>query len=226
MTNRILNVSMEDRSLDPISAEVWVTVRLERLTPATEVRGKLMGPSCPYATTVEIAYPLTPLKRPEQQEPGTIRCRAVIPEASLWDLQSPFLYSGPVELWQDGERTGLVTVRHGLRRIQLGPRGLRLNGKPLTLSGRPVERLTEDEALTLRREGCNLLLARGAADVWDIADRFGFLVLGEQPHEGHPSCLGWLSGEKAAIQGIEIGLIRERNVLVLRGETELGRVIL
>src|SRR4051794_4336841 len=117
MSNRILGVSLEDRSLDPISAEVWLTVRPEQLTPTTEVRGRLMGPSCPYATTVEIAYPLSPLRQPEQQEPGTIRCRAAIPEASLWDVQSPFLYAGPVELWQDGERADRVTVRHGLRRI-------------------------------------------------------------------------------------------------------------
>ena len=29
-------------------------------TPTTEVRGRLMGPSCPYATTVEIAYAPVP----------------------------------------------------------------------------------------------------------------------------------------------------------------------
>ena len=96
----------------------------------------------------------------------------------------------------------------------------------MTLSGRAVEQLTEADALALRREGCNLLLARGAAEVWDMADRFGFLVLGEQPCAGHPSCLGWLSGEKAIVEGTESGVSREDGVLVLRGEMELGRVFL
>src|SRR5437868_13397226 len=98
MTNCIVKLLLEDHSLDPMAAEVWLTVYPERLTPKTELRGRLMGPSCPYASTVEIAYPLSPLKLSEQQVAGALRCRVAIPEPSLWDLQSPFLYSGPVEL--------------------------------------------------------------------------------------------------------------------------------
>src|SRR3982751_515934 len=104
MANRIVKVLLEDHSLDPMSAEVWITVYPETLTPKTELRGRLMGPNCPYASTVEIAYPLKPLMRSEQHPDGALRCRVAIPEPSLWDVQSPFLYSGPVELWQDGKR--------------------------------------------------------------------------------------------------------------------------
>jgi hypothetical protein len=79
MNNRILDVRIENRSLDPLSAELWITVRPERYTSTTEVRGKLLGPSCPYASTVELAYPLLPLRRPDAESTDEIVCRVVIP---------------------------------------------------------------------------------------------------------------------------------------------------
>jgi beta-galactosidase/beta-glucuronidase len=204
--NRILDLKLENRSLDPVAAEVTVIVRLERLTATTALRGKLMGPSCPYAATVEIAYPLLPQRRNEPQEEGSLRSRVVIPEASLWDPQSPFLYGGPIELWEDGQCVDRVTVRHGLRRLSISPQGLRVNGKRFLLAGRAVTALDEEQALTLRQEGCNLLLVElgdSALSVWDLADRLGFLVLGRTDlRDEHreelarlsrrPSCLGWL----------------------------------
>jgi hypothetical protein len=162
-----------------------------------------MGPSCPYSSTVEVAYPLRPL--PDECE--ALACRVVIPEASLWEPESPFLYRGPVELWQDGVRCDRVTLSHGLRNLSIGPRGLRVNGKPLPLHGREADRLSDGEAMALRQAGCNLLVApavAASAPLWDTADRLGFLVLGRVAgaDEGtlrrladlgrHPSCLGWL----------------------------------
>ncbi len=211
MDNRILDIQLEDRSLDPVSAEVWVNVTPERLTPTTEVRGRLMGPSCPYASTVEIAYPLTPLRRPEHLVPGVVRLRVVIPEASLWDTQAPHLYAGPVELWQDGRRCDRVEVRLGLRQLRLGPRGLSLNGRPLTLKGRLCEACFPEQALALRRDGCNTLLIPVSPTTktvapWDVADRFGLLVIGRLPPPGEelvsllqalnhrPCCFGWIVG--------------------------------
>src|SRR5262249_10780296 len=147
MNNRIRRVEVRDRSAVPAEAEVWVTVVPEQITPTTEVRGRLMGPRCPYASTVEIAYPLRPLPRLGVVGSGLVR-RLVIPEASLWDPESPFLYQGPVELWQDGRRCDQVAVSRGLRTISLGPRGLRWNGRPLTLRGAGVVGVpSEEEAL-------------------------------------------------------------------------------
>ncbi len=57
MDNRIRQIEVRDRSLIPAEAEVWITVTPEHHTPTTEVRGRLMGPRCPYASTVEVAYP-------------------------------------------------------------------------------------------------------------------------------------------------------------------------
>jgi hypothetical protein len=246
MNNRILDVQLEDRSLDPVAAEIGITIRPKHLTPATEVRGRLMGPSCPYSSTVEIAYPLTALKRGDPAETEVLRSRVVIPEASLWDPQSPFLYAGPVELWQDGQCLDRMQVRHGLRKFSLGSRGLRVNAQLLALEGRLVESLTEKEALQLRAQGCNLLLTPLREDtlgVWDRGDRFGFVVLAladlanARTRElfelvSRRTCyLGWtlsdddilgltgselLRGDEMALEGVGLLLQREGEGFILR----------
>jgi hypothetical protein len=204
MSNRITRVEISNRSLTPAEAEVWLTVHAEQVTATSEARGRLMGPSCPYSSTVEVAYPLRPFAHPPADVPP-LTLRVVIPEPSLWDPVSPFLYRGPVELWQDGLCCDSVTVRHGLCTALLTPHGLRWNGKPFPLRGRAVRQLTDDNAMALRRAGYNLLLAPiDEPATWEIADRLGFLVIGELPQLDdisfqcaaqlamHPSCLGWL----------------------------------
>src|ERR1700749_4582270 len=64
------------------------------------VRGRLMGPRCPYASTVEVAYPLKEIER--TGGPGgetSILLKTIIPEPSMWDPQSPMLYAGPLGIW-------------------------------------------------------------------------------------------------------------------------------
>ena len=178
----------------------------EHITPTTELRGRLMGPRCAYAATVEVAYPFRPLlRRPEGLADLTVR--AVIPEPSLWEPSCPFLYGGTVELWEDGVRCDQAPIRRGLRRVLLGSAGLRVSGEPLVLRGRTATECDEDAAASLRRGGVNLLLTVAAgspAALWDVADRQGFFVLGRLNDwrdaslksavalSGHPSCLGWL----------------------------------
>src|SRR5260221_2484076 len=130
MSNRICRIQIDNRCLVPAEAELRLTVELELVTPTTEIRGRLMGPRCPYSSTVEIAYPLRPAR---DTEPGQLAYRVIIPEASLWDTVSPFLYEGPVELWEEGRRVDQVHVRHGLRALTVGTRGLRIHCRPLLL---------------------------------------------------------------------------------------------
>ena len=207
MSNRILRVQVRDRSLDPAQAELWVVAEAERVTPTTELRGRLMGPRCVYAATVEVAYPLRPLARPPESVTGPA-ARVVIPEPSLWDPEGPFVYDGTVELWEGGVRCDDARLRRSLRRILLGPGGLRVNGRPLLLRGRAATECDDNEAAALRRAGVNLLVAApGAATaLWELADIRGFFVLGRlrDPDEAslalaerraeHPSCFGWLLG--------------------------------
>jgi hypothetical protein len=206
MPNRIVRVAVRDLSPSPNEAELLIDVTSTEVTPTTEVRGRLMGPRCPYATTVEVAYPLRPFARPPAGASPLAR-RVVIPEASPWEPESPFLYEGPVELWQDGELVDEATARHGLRTLTLGPRGLVVNGRPLTLRGRTVSEGDEATVQQWRRDGLNLLLVSvlpQCAHLWDLADRFGFFVIGGLAYAdpelfalardlaSRPSCFGWL----------------------------------
>jgi hypothetical protein len=224
MTNRIREVRCVNHRLDPAQVEVRVRVAVERLTPATEIRGRLMGPRCPYSTTVEVAYPWRELARlDEPAATARLILRAIIPEASLWDPQSPFLYQGPVELWQDGVRCDTVRLSHGLRAFSLGPRGLWVNGRLLAIRGQTCQHCTEADARRLHQASCNTLLAPVgpcSADLWDLADRYGFLMLGRltRPDQlaqaavlrGHASCLGWVL---AADLSPDAALTAERQLL-------------
>jgi hypothetical protein len=213
MKNLVRRIEIHDRSLDPVSAEVWITVWPEHHTATTEVRGRLMGPRCLYSSTVEVAYPLRPLppslgEQTRPHAPG-LTVRVVIPEASLWEPQCPFLYQGPVELWQDGQCCDRVIVSHGLRSLQRQKCGLLVNGRPLTLRGRRTTVCPDEEATRWRQAGYNVLIAPVTANslaVWEQADRLGFLVLGQLGEDAnetplvevlrpHVSCLGWLSAE-------------------------------
>jgi hypothetical protein len=206
MSNRILRVQVREHLLDPAQAELWITASAEHVTPDTELRGRLAGPSCLYASTVEVGYPLRPFpRRPEGLE--GLAARVVIPEPSLWEPQCPFVYQGTVELWQDGERRDQLQIQRGLRHLALGRTGLRMNGRPLVLHGRSLSECSEKQIAALRRAGCNLLLAATTdclSQLLPLADLHGFLVLGvlreaEQADLGragvlvnHPSFLGWL----------------------------------
>ena len=205
MPNRIREIVVRDHRLDPAEAEIWITVVPEKVTPTTRVSGRLMGPRCPYSATVEVAYPLRPWKRDEEADSKSLTMRVIIPEASLWEPESPFLYQGPVELWQDEQLCERVQLSHGLRVITLGPRGIRVNGRQIMLEGVQGDRFSEDDLVRLHQAGCNLLLVSVTArtvPLWEAADRLGFLMLArivDRETWGlagtlrqHPSCLGWL----------------------------------
>jgi len=213
MDNRILRIEVESGRLTPVEAEVCIRLIPEYVTSATELRGRLMGPRCRFAATVEVSYPVRPHSHVSAGSEG-LAGRVVIPEASLWDPQSPFLYEGSIELWQDGQLCQRATVSHGLRELSLRPRGLVINGRRLPLRGRFVSALTEVEALELRASEINLLLVpvtSAAESLWELADRIGFLVIGRVDDFGGEtwdrvrrlsrcaSCLGWLT------QGADLG---------------------
>ena len=112
--NKLRHVTAQVRRLSAADAEVWLLIEAEAVTPATEVRGKLMGPRCPGVTTVEVAYPLRPFPRPPDGVPPLSR-RVVIPDPSLWEPGRPFVYRAVVELWQDGRRCDVAEFDYGLR---------------------------------------------------------------------------------------------------------------
>ncbi len=110
MSNRICQTRVEVRRLSLAEAEVWVSAELEAVTPATELRGRLVGPRCPGTTTIEVPYPFRAPPHPPADSPRTLVVRVVIPEPNLWTEETPYFYEGPLELWQDGQRCDRTTL--------------------------------------------------------------------------------------------------------------------
>jgi hypothetical protein len=200
MLNRIRKFEIHDRILSPAEAELWIFLDAEHINDRTEVRGRLTGPTCPYADTVEVAYPLRRFPKSPEGLPPLAR-RVVIPEPSLWDPVTPFLYTGTVELWQDDQHCESVPVRHGLRTTSLSPRGLFWNGALTSLQA--IERTAgnRDELKREHDRGFNSMVLPGLADeLWAIAEELGFAVFGRtfEPLEmllkqtASPACLGWI----------------------------------
>ena len=75
-----------------------------------EVRGRVVGPRCPGVTTLEVAYPLRPLPKPEGSA-TSITMRIVIPDPLGWQPERPYVYEGAVELWQDGQKVDERALR-------------------------------------------------------------------------------------------------------------------
>src|SRR5947208_1827807 len=179
MYPRIRNVTIRPMRLTPTEAELAVEMKYTFPQPTTELRGRLMGPTCLYSTTIEVAYPIRMLPR-ETGGPPVLRGRVVIPEPSWWDPQSPFLYVGVVELWEEGRKVEDVRVRCGLRHAEFGPTGLQWNGRPLELRAIRRGDCSADDLKRLREQGANLLIqqsGRPLADVLATADRLGMLVM-------------------------------------------------
>jgi hypothetical protein len=208
MENRIGGIDIHCFRLDPVAAELELQVGVEQLTLATEVRGRLMGPRCRYASTVEVAYPLREIWRSTHKDGSHgVTLRAVVPEPSHWDPQSPFLYEVRIELWQEGQWCDRKQFCYGLRNLALGRRGILWNGRPLGIRGVSGKHRQEDELRRLRQNGFNTLLASVGSDtktLWETADRLGFLMLGKveaaDTYEealnlmGRACCLGWVLG--------------------------------
>ena len=168
--------------LTQADAEIRFLVSCPGSAGDLHVRGRLMGPRCPYAATVEVAYPLRELERNPDKSGGTgILLRTVIPEPSMWDPESPFLYSGPLGIWQGDKLLEQQTMQLGFIGWGLGTRGLRVNGKYIDLQASVVAGLDAESATRLREQNVNCVVVdvgKAPPTTWDIADRYGFFVLG------------------------------------------------
>jgi hypothetical protein len=179
------DLTLTIKRLDPAETEI-------HLVAPEPVSARLLGPRCRFASTVEVAYWF----RPAPGLPGTLR--AIVPEPSFWDPESPFLYEAIVR-----DEAGSETRRTlGLRSIQIGPGGLSVERRPLRLNTVRRDRL--DDAAELRQAGVNAIVCPvtpATMPLWAAADAWGFFMLGELTAESlplvpgleeHASCLGWI----------------------------------
>src|SRR5262245_1941103 len=113
MPPRIRDIRIEQRRLNLAEAELLVTVEVDGGGPATEVRGRWVGPRCAGRSTVDVAYPMQPLPA-DATQPGQ-RFRVIILEPAMWSAGTPFLYDATIELWDAGQRVERRVSEHGFR---------------------------------------------------------------------------------------------------------------
>jgi hypothetical protein len=202
MSHGIESLELTSR-LQPAQADIRIAVAPEGSTKDVELRGKLVGPRCLYASTVEVAYPFRPIPADALDcHAERLNMRVTIPEPSFWEPATPFLYKGHLELWQNGHRTDQRRLQTGLRQLQLGPSGLRLNGRPFFIRGAECSNVSHEHLRALHQSGINTLAVpseNAASSIWDLADQMGFFVLARlhsgnqiQAGLGHPSFMGWI----------------------------------
>jgi hypothetical protein len=216
MSDSAITIRKHIVRLTQAEAELRFLVTLGGPADDLQVRGRLMGPRCPYAATVEVAYPLRELERERDQAGVTsILLRTVIPEPSMWDPESPFLYSGPLGIWRGNELLEQQIQQIGFIGWGLGSRGLRVNGKYIDLQATLIKELNPELSAQLREQHFNCVVvevSEATCSTWEMADRFGFFVLGHitgedawrvaRRLEGRPSSLGWILTQ-AALAGLK-----------------------
>ncbi len=198
MSPRIGEVTIKPVRLTPTEAELAVEIGCASSQASCDVHGRLMGPTCLYSTTVEVAYPIRRLHLAEGGPPKLVG-RVVIPEPAWWDPESPFLYVAVLERWQDGSKVEEQRLSCGLRTAKLTPTGLRWNGGPLDLQAHSQATRTESEWAHARADGFNAIVVPvSVADAaWEYGDRVGLLIVTDQSRRAdpvrHPSALGWMA---------------------------------
>jgi hypothetical protein len=195
---------MEIRTLNPAEANVQFHVTVDHPNNRLGVKGRLVGPRCAYASTVEVAYPL---KDAPPSEPGRLSTRVIIPEPNLWEPACPFLYEATLELFLDRSRIDVRTMIVGLRTITIRGSSFFLNGKRFELKTMEAVHLAES-GLAQARKQFNTVVLPVSLDVrplWHACDHMGLGVLGLVLHQSqsvpehfadHACLLGWLVDDK------------------------------
>jgi hypothetical protein len=176
-SNRLNWIGSYRLTASPAAADIWFRVSVQKLTPGTEVRGRVVGPRCLFTHTAEVVSPLRSVRHTEEEQTALI-ARTAIPNPGFWDPANPLLYRVVVELWQDGKRCEVSGFDLGFRMIEMGSSNVLVNKQAFSLQGIAHLPQSREEADARRRAGCNLVLARkGQWHWWVQANPMGFLLL-------------------------------------------------
>jgi Glycosyl hydrolases family 2 len=193
-SNRLRGIEQCELTASPAEANISFRVIVQRVTPETEVRGRIVGPRCLFAETVEVASPLRSVRSKEQL---VLIARTAFPDPGFWDPNRPLLYRVVVELWQDGKRCDVSGFDLGFRKLELDSSNVFVNKKPVPLQGMQHLPESQEEAAARRQAGYNLVLAgKGQWNGWVRASPMGFLLLERRPLSTlTPHYIGLLSGQ-------------------------------
>ncbi len=176
-SNRLKGVELCKLTVSAVAADIWLNVVVEKVTPGTEVRGRIVGPRCLFAETTEVVSPLRSVRHNVEGQMALI-ARTAIPNPGFWETENPLLYRVVVELWQDERRCEVSGFDLGFRVIEMGSGRVLVNQKPLFLRGMQDLPDSREYAAARRRVGYNLVLAgQGQWHWWIRASPMGFLLL-------------------------------------------------
>jgi hypothetical protein len=176
-SNRLRGVEGYRVTVSPAEANVCFLVAVERMTRATEVRGRIVGPRSLYAELPQVASPLRSVRaRLDAEE--VLMARTAFPNPRTWQPSAPLLYRVVVELWQDGQLCEAAGFDLGFRAIELISGKVSVNQTRLSLQGMPCLPESREEAAARRQTGYNLVVAGpGQWHWWVRANPMGFLLL-------------------------------------------------
>jgi hypothetical protein len=191
---------MEIRHLNPAEADLRFHVAVDGSDSGLAVKGRLVGPRCVYASTVEVAYPLTDAPA---GEPTQLTKRAIVPEPNLWEPACPFLYEATLELFGDCTCIDVIALTLGLRTIAISGGSFLLNGKRFEPKAAEIPHLKEPDLVQARRQFNTVVLpvSDKAWPLWHACDRIGLAVFGRVANESqstqrhfanHPCLMAWL----------------------------------
>jgi hypothetical protein len=161
-SNRLHTIDHYKLTVSPAEVDIWFRAVVQRVTPGTEVRGRIVGPRSLFAETVEVEAPLRSVNYKEKGQVVLI-ARTAFPKPGFWDPQTPLLYRVVVELWQDGQRCDVSGFDLGFRMIEFGSGSVLVNKKPFFLQGMRDLPQSREEAATRRQAGYNLVLVNHPA---------------------------------------------------------------
>ncbi|MDE7346662.1 MAG: DUF4982 domain-containing protein [Muribaculaceae bacterium] len=133
-----------------------------------------------------------------------------VPEAKLWSLETPYLYTLRTDLMKDGKTIDSSEFPVGIRTLGFDPdSGFSLNGKNMKVKGVCIhhdagalgavvpEEVWERRLRNLKKLGVNALRMSHnpqAPMVYDIADRIGLLIMDEASDEWEFPKRKWIKG--------------------------------
>jgi hypothetical protein len=176
-SNRLKGIGAYHLTVSPAEVDIWYKATVERATPGTEVRGRIVGPRCLFAETVEVASPLRSV-RCKEDERASLIVRTGFANPGFWDPDTPLLYRVVAELWQDEQRCDACGFDLGFCKIEMNSGTILVNEKPFFLRGMTHLPDSIEEATARRQAGYNLVLAEtGQWNWWVRANPMGFLLL-------------------------------------------------
>jgi hypothetical protein len=205
---------MEIRTLNPAEADVRFHVAVDRHDDRLSVKGRLVGPRCAYASTVEVAYPF---RDALPGEPNRLSTRAIIPEPNLWEPACPFLYEATLELFEDGSRIDVSTMTVGLRSVAVSGTSFVLNGKRFRPKTKAMAHPTETDLAQARKQFNTVVLpvSEDASPLWHACDQVGMGVLGRVESQAtperfanHPCLLAWIVHDKKTLAAYRANPLR------------------